>query len=64
MDGRRKEWQIEKKAELWEYVEMFEKRIEVRERGKRGSIELSLAELESRHRLEPLVAMDTNHSGP
>lgn len=43
---------------------MFEKRIEVRERGKRGSIELNLAELESRQRLEPLMALDTNHSGP
>lgn len=43
---------------------MFEKRIEVRERGKRGSIELNLAELESRQRLEPLMALDMNHSGP
>lgn len=38
-------------SELREYIELFERRIEMKERGKRESIELNLMDVDTRQKL-------------
>jgi hypothetical protein len=48
-------------VELKQYIELFEKPVDLKGLGKRGSIEFKLMEIETRNRLEPLMAVSTNN---